>query len=79
MDGKSAAAPAAIVSGKASVKAGILAVGTHTVVAAYSGDKYHSPSKASEKITVGTGGGVLGSELPGYGHAESRGAQPERK
>ena len=43
---------ATIVSGRASVNAGTLAAGTHAVVAAYSGDKYHSASKATEKITV---------------------------
>jgi hypothetical protein len=51
VDGKFVAT-ATIVSGKASVHAGILAAGTHTVVAAYSGDKYHPASEASEKITV---------------------------
>ena len=51
VDGKSVST-AAIVSGKASVKAGVLAAGTHTLVAAYSGNKYHPASKASKKITV---------------------------
>jgi hypothetical protein len=43
---------ATIVAGKASVNSGILAAGSHTVVAAYSGDKYHPAAKASEKISV---------------------------
>ena len=51
VDGKSVSA-ATIVSGKASVKAGSLAAGTHTLVATYSGNKYHPASKASKKITV---------------------------
>ncbi len=51
VDGK-AAGTAAIASEKASGKVGTLAAGTHTVAAAYSGDKYHPAHKASEKITV---------------------------
>jgi hypothetical protein len=42
---------ATIVSGEASVSAA-LAKGTHTLVAAYGGDRYHPASKASEQITV---------------------------
>jgi hypothetical protein len=34
------------------VKAGTLSSGTHTLVAAYSGNKYHPASKTSKKITV---------------------------
>lgn len=41
-----------IVSGKASVNATLLAAGTHTVTAAYSGDKNHLATMTSEKITV---------------------------
>ena len=51
VDGKSLAT-SAIVSGKASLKAGPLAAGTHTLEAEYSGNKYHPASKASKKITV---------------------------
>ena len=51
VDGKPVAT-AAIVLGKASAKAGTLAAGTHTVTAAYGGDKYHPESKETEKITV---------------------------
>jgi hypothetical protein len=43
---------ATIASGKALVTAGTLAAGTHTVTAAYHGDKYHPSSKATEKIAV---------------------------
>lgn len=43
---------ATIVAGKASVNAGLLAAGTHTVSAAYSGDKYHLASQVSEKISI---------------------------
>lgn len=53
VDGKSVATTA-LVSGKASANAGTLAVGIHTLKAAYSGDKYHLPSQTSEKITVST-------------------------
>ena len=45
-------ASASITSGKASVNVGALAAGDHTVLAAYTGDKYHPAAKASEKITV---------------------------
>lgn len=51
VDGKSVAT-SAIVSGRASANAGKLAVGTHTLTAAYSGDRHHAASKTSEKITV---------------------------
>jgi hypothetical protein len=51
VDGK-AVGTATIVSEKASMNAGTLAAGTHTVAAAYSGDKYHTAAKATEKITV---------------------------
>jgi hypothetical protein len=47
-----AAGSATIASGKASVSAGALAAGTHTLVATYGGDKYHPSSKATEQITV---------------------------
>lgn len=53
VDGKSVITTA-LVSGKASANAGTLAVGVHTLKAAYSGDKYHLPSQTSEKITVST-------------------------
>ena len=43
---------ASVVSGKASVKVAALSAGTHTVAAAYGGDKYHRAARASEKITV---------------------------
>jgi hypothetical protein len=42
----------ALVSGKASAKAGTLAAGTHTVTAEYEGDAHHSAAKATEKIRV---------------------------
>jgi hypothetical protein len=51
VDGK-AVATAAIVSGKASAKAGTLAAGSHTVTAVYGGDAHHSAAKATEGITV---------------------------
>jgi Bacterial Ig-like domain (group 3) len=51
VDGKSVAT-ASIVSGSASAKAGKLAAGTHTLVAAYSGNQYHPASKATKKIVV---------------------------
>ncbi len=51
VDGKSVAT-SALASGKAAVKAGTLSAGTHTLVAAYSGNKYHPASKTSKKITV---------------------------
>jgi hypothetical protein len=51
VDGKFVAT-ATIVSGKASVNAGILAAGTHTAAATYSGDKYHPASNASEKFSI---------------------------
>ncbi|MGA8151498.1 MAG: Ig-like domain repeat protein [Terriglobales bacterium] len=51
VDGSSVGS-ATVVSGKASVNAGTLAAGAHTVVAAYSGDTYHPASKASENATV---------------------------
>lgn len=51
VDGK-AVTTAAIVSGTASANPGTLAAGTHTLRAAYSGDKYHFASSTSEKITV---------------------------
>jgi hypothetical protein len=51
VDGKSVAT-SAIAGGKAAVKAGTLSSGTHTLVAAYSGNKYHPASKTSKKITV---------------------------
>lgn len=51
VDGK-ALATSAIVSGKATANAGMLAVGSHTLTAAYSGDQHHSASKTTEKITV---------------------------
>lgn len=41
-----------LVSGATSVNAGTLTAGTHKIVAAYSGNKYHPPAKASESITV---------------------------
>lgn len=51
VDGKSVGT-ATIASGKASVDGGVLAAGTHTLAAAYSGDQYHAPTRASERITV---------------------------
>ena len=51
VDGK-AVGTATIVSEKASINVGTLAAGTHTVAAAYGGDKYHTAAKATEKITV---------------------------
>ncbi len=51
VDGNSAGA-GTLVSGWASVNAGLLPGGTHTVVAEYSGDKYHLPAQASEQIIV---------------------------
>ena len=41
-----------IVSGKASLNVGLLPAGIHTIVAAYSGDKYHLAASGSEKISV---------------------------
>ena len=46
------AGSATLVSGKASVNVGLLPAGIHTVVAEYSGDKYHLAASASEKISV---------------------------
>jgi hypothetical protein len=43
---------ASIVSGTASANLGTFAAGTHTLKAAYSGDKYHFASTTSETITV---------------------------
>ncbi|MFZ0297861.1 MAG: Ig-like domain repeat protein [Candidatus Sulfotelmatobacter sp.] len=51
VDGKSMAT-SAIISGKASVNTGTLAVGHHVLVASYSGNKYHPASVASRRITV---------------------------
>lgn len=51
VDGK-AVGTATIVSEKSSMSAGKLAAGIHTAAAAYSGDKYHTAAKATEKITV---------------------------
>lgn len=41
-----------LASGVASLGVGTLASGTHSVLAAYSGDKYHAAAKASETLTV---------------------------
>ena len=51
LDGNSLGS-ATIYSGEASLKEGNLAVGTHTVVATYSGDKSHRVSTAKETVTV---------------------------
>ena len=51
VDGKTLAT-SAIVSGRASVKAGTLSPGIHTLVAAYSGNEYHPASTATRKIAV---------------------------
>ena len=51
VDGKTLAT-SAIVSGRASVKAGTLLPGIHTLVAAYSGNEYHPASTATRKIAV---------------------------
>jgi hypothetical protein len=51
VDGKAVTATT-IVSGTASANLGTLATGTHTLRAAYSGDKYHFASTTSETITV---------------------------
>lgn len=51
VDGKTITS-ASIVSGTASANLGTFAAGTHTLKAAYSGDKYHFASSTSEKITV---------------------------
>jgi hypothetical protein len=51
LDGNSLGS-ATVVSGGASLGEGILATGSHTVVAAYSGDKSHRASTASETMTV---------------------------
>ncbi|MGP8092402.1 MAG: Ig-like domain repeat protein [Candidatus Sulfotelmatobacter sp.] len=50
VDGKQVGAAVKIVSGVASTTAARLAAGTHTIHAAYSGDKYHRPATASETI-----------------------------
>jgi hypothetical protein len=41
-----------LVSGEASLGVGSLASGTHHLLAAYSGDKYHAPAKTNESLTV---------------------------
>lgn len=51
VDGNSVGA-GTIVAGKAAVNTWIPTAGSHTVMAAYSGDKSHSAANASEKITV---------------------------
>lgn len=51
VDGKSAAS-ATLVSGTASAVISPLTTGTHHLVAAYSGDKYHAASQASKTLTV---------------------------
>ena len=51
VDGKTLAT-VSLVSGEASMNAGVLAAGTHKAVAAYGGDKYHSPAKTTETFSV---------------------------
>jgi Bacterial Ig-like domain (group 3) len=51
VDGK-ALATVPVDAGKASTSSGTLAAGSHTFVAAYSGDKYHHPAAVSKTITV---------------------------
>lgn len=52
VDGKQVGVAVKIVSGVASTTAGNLKIGTYTIHAAYSGDKYHPPASASETISV---------------------------
>ncbi len=52
VDGKQVGVAVKLVSGAASTTVNNLAAGTHTIHAAYSGDKYHRPGGASENITV---------------------------
>ena len=52
VDGKQVGVAVKIVSGVASTTVANLTVGTHTIRAAYSGDKYHRPASASESVGV---------------------------
>jgi len=52
VDGNQVGSAVGIVSGEASIRAGQLTAGAHTIQAAYSGDSYHSPAVASETIAA---------------------------
>jgi hypothetical protein len=52
VDGKKVGAAVNLVLGAASTTVNNLATGTHTIHAAYSGDKYHRPGGASETVSV---------------------------
>jgi hypothetical protein len=52
VDGKQAGAPVKLVSGSASMTTAGLTVGSHTILAVYSGDKYHRATKASETVNA---------------------------
>jgi hypothetical protein len=52
VDGKQVGAPVKLVSGSASMTTAGLTVGSHTILAVYSGDKYHRATKASETVNA---------------------------
>lgn len=52
LDGTDAGAPVALVNGKASIDLGILAHGSHTITAAYSGDLLHEGSDGAVTVDV---------------------------
>ncbi|HET6177778.1 MAG TPA: Ig-like domain-containing protein, partial [Candidatus Sulfotelmatobacter sp.] len=52
VDGAQVGAPVKLVSGAASMTTGSLTAGSHTILAVYSGDKYHRATKASETVNA---------------------------
>jgi hypothetical protein len=52
IDGKQIGTAVKLVSGAASITTGKLTVGSHTILAAYSGDKDHRANKASETVSA---------------------------